>query len=60
MTRKEIKSAIRKAAVVYAWVNLTEGDDGCYVQVTKSNLLLHVVSDVQYNATTRGCDLYLN
>jgi hypothetical protein len=60
MTRKEIKSAIRKAATVYAWVNLVEDGDGCYIQVTKSNLLLNCQLDTTYHARMDGCDLYLN
>ena len=46
--------------MVFAWVNLTEDGDGCYIQVTKSNLLLNVQLDVLYKAEMRGCDLYLN
>ena len=55
-----IKQMIKKAKYVYAWVVL--GNDGRYIQIVKSNLLL-VLKDSEYDKNKfemRGEDLYVN
>ena len=55
-----IKQMIKKAKYVYAWVIL--GDDGRYIQIVKSNLLV-VLKDSEYDKdkfVMRNGDLYVN
>ena len=58
--RQTLLRMIKKAKYVYAWVVL--GDDGRYIQIVKSNLLL-VLKDSEYDKdkfVMRGEDLYVN
>ena len=56
-----VKQMIKQANMVFAWVMISE-EDGAYVQVTKSNLLLvldkHGYDDHKFSP--RDGDLYIN
>lgn len=65
MNIKELRKAIRKAKVVFAFVVVTQ-DDGIYTQVVKSNLLANLKCndmDIKYFAKIHADEtdaLYLN
>ena len=56
-----VREKIKKARYVFGWVMISE-EDGAYVQVTKSNLLLvldkHGYDDHKFSP--RDGDLYIN
>jgi len=56
-----VKQMIKKADMVFAWVMISE-EDGAYIQVTKSNLLL-VLNKYDYDSSKfywQDKDLYIN